>query len=825
MKVFLSHSSKDKESYVRLVADRIGDGNYVLDERTFEDGEFTRDEIIKGIDESDMFAFFISNFALESDWVKLEVKHAEIRLNSSQLKKIYPIIIDQSIKYDDPRIPIFLREHYNLKLITRPTVAARRIKSKLRELHWQKNPTHKKRQTIFVGRNDILSDFENRMDDIDLPKPTCIIASGLSKIGRSKLVSMALSKANVVTDNFNPTKIILDRVDSIEDLIIKIIDTGLTNNDNNIVSDLLGKPVYEKEKILAELLRQIHDAREVLFIDDNGCLVNYSRQPTSWLMNSLEILGNLGAPAICISARYRVDRRAVRNKPLVYTIEVPELSPKERAGLLRRILELYEISLSPDDFRFFSEQLKGFPEEVYYCADLIADLGVLKAKKETHQITEFNEERASLLLRKYEGNSDVLDFIYLLSEFEFIGINFLYEIVDEDQYSPVLEDLITNLICDYIGYEKDYIRLNDSIRDFVKRNRLSLRGDLRNKLSDHVQRFVNDTEKFDRDAADFFYSIKTALAQGKKIDDRFLAPSHILRTIKELYQKRENLNRVIGLADMLLSKENSLDSRVSEDARYYLCLSLARQKDKRLLNEVQKINGAEHDFVLGYYYRLCGRHTDAIERLSKLVDTPYVSSRAKRELVQVYIYIEDYDKALGMAKDNYENNKGNQFFIQSYLNCLLNNENYVSNKDLIFKLIEELDGIKSQQSIEMTFIAKAQYSSKMENRKEPAYGYLDDALGLDQDSIYPLLAKFDISLRHFDLPVMEATLGDLQRVAQKRTISQNTISKNRAYYLAAKGDIPEAYKILETSFQNYPVDSIERFRRKLINISERKSDL
>src|SRR5690606_164284 len=137
---------------------------------------------------------------------------------------------------------------------------------------------------------------------------------------------------------------------------------------------------------------------------------------------------------------------------------------------------------------------------------------------------------------------------------------------------------------------------------------------------------------------------------------------------------------------------NSLDSRVSEDARYYLCLSLARQKDKRLLNEVQKINGAEHDFVLGYYYRLCGRHTDAIERLSKLVDTPYVSSRAKRELVQVYIYIEDYDKALGMAKDNYENNKGNQFFIQSYLNCLLNNENYVSNKDLIFKLIEELDG-------------------------------------------------------------------------------------------------------------------------------------
>ncbi|HBO3322174.1 MULTISPECIES: toll/interleukin-1 receptor domain-containing protein [Pseudomonadota] len=825
MKVFLSHSSKDKESYVRLVADKIGNGNYVLDERTFEDGEITKDEIIKGIDESEMFAFFISNTALDSKWVKSEIDRAEIRLNSEQLKKIYPIIIDQSIKYDDPRIPIFLKEHYNLKLITRPTVAARRIKSKLRELYWQKSPEHKKRQTIFVGRNEILSDFENRMDDIDFPKPACVIASGISKIGRSKLVARALAKSNIVADNFSPAKIILDRVDSIEDLIIKIIDTGLTCNDRNLAADLLEKPVSEKEKILAELLRQIHDAREVLFIEDNGCLVDYTRQPISWLMNSLEMLGNIGSPAVCISARYRVDRRAVRGRPLIYTIEVPELNPKERSGLLRRILELYEINLDPDDFKYFSEQLKGFPEEVYYCADLITDLGVAQAKKETHQITEFNEERASLLLRKYEGNSDVLDFIYLLSEFEFIGVSFLYEIVDEEQYGPILEDLITHLICDYIGSEKDYVRLNDAIRDFVKRNRLSLRGDLRNKLRDHVQSFIRDTEKFDRDAADFFYSIKEALASGKHIDDKFLAPSHILRTIKELYQKRENLKRVIELADMLLGKEGSLDPRVSNDARYYLCLSLARQKDKRLLKEVQKIDGAEHDFVLGYYYRLCGRHTDAIERLSKLVDTPYISSRAKRELVQVYLYIEEYEKALGMAKDNYELNKGNQFFIQSYLNCLLNNENCISNKDLISRLIGELDEIKSQQSIEMTFIAKAQYSSKIEHKKTPAYNYIDDALGLDQDSTYPLLARFDISLRHFDLPVMESTLSELQRVAQKRTISQNTIFKNKAYYLAAKGDLPEAYRVLETSLQNYPGETIQRLKQKLLDVSERKPDL
>lgn len=822
MRVFLSHSSKDKESYVRIVADKLGLGNYVYDERTFEEGEITQNEIIKGIDESAIFAFFISETALESKWVKDEVERAEFKISSAQLKKIYPIIIDPKIKYDDPRIPKFLKDHYNLKLVTRPTVAARRILAKMRELHWESSPVHQKRQTIFVGRNEILSEFESRVDDVDLPKPSCVIASGISKIGRSKLMSRGLAKSNLKDDSYSPTRIVLERVDSIEDLLIKIFDTGLTAIEQDKVSNLIDKSVAEKESILAEMLRDVHSAREVLFVEDNGCIVDYSRQPVSWILNALDLLGDVGRPVLCVSAKYRVDRQALRRRPRLFALEIPELTPKERAGLLSRLLDLYEIVLSPEDFRYFSEQLKGFPEEVYYCADLISDLGVLAAKGETHQITEFNEERASVLLRKYESDVDTLDFIYLLSEFEFVGVGFIYEIVEEGKYSPILEDLITHLICDYVGAEKEYVRLNDTIRDFVKRNRLSLRKDLRDKLRQHVQQFVKDNNKFERDSADFFYSVKEALAAGRQIEDKYLAPSHVLRTIKELYQKRENLKRVVSLADMLLAKESSLDSRVSDDARYYLCLSLARQKDKRVLKEAQEIKGPEHDFVLGYYYRLCGRHTDAIERLSKLVDTPYISSRAKRELVQVYLYIEEYEKALHMARDNYEQNRGNQFFLQSYLHCLFNSGDNGAHKELIKRLIAELEMIGSKQSIEMTLIAKAHFASRIEHRKAAAYNYLDDAIGLDRDSTYPLLAKFDIALRHFDVEAMAKTLDELIRVSQKRTMSQNTILKNTAYYLAAKGEISEAYELLDTSLQNYPAETILRLKQKLKIISEKQ---
>lgn len=822
MKVFLSHSSKDKESYVKIVAEKLGAGNFVYDAWTFEEGERTGDEIVKGIDESAIFAFFISDPALESQWVKDEVARAEMRLSDQQLKKIYPIIIDQSINYDDPRIPQFLKNHYNLKLVTRPTVAARRIQAKLRELHWQNSPYSQKRGQIFVGRNEILSEFEERVDNIDLPKPSCIIASGISKIGRSKLVGHALIKANLVKSTFVPVRIALERLDSIEDLILKLFDTGLSSLHNEQVLGLLEKTVAEKEQILFDIFRDIHQAKEVVFVEDNGCLVDYSRELAGWLKNSLAKLGRISRPVICISARYRLNRQALRGHPYLYAIEVPELNPRERSGLMSRLLELYELELQAEDFRFFSEQLKGYPEEAYYCVDLISDLGVAGAKRESHQITEFNEERASLLLRKYENNSEVLDFIYLLSEFEFVGVNFIYEIVDESQFGSVLDELITNLICDYVGAEKEYVRLNDTIRDLVKRNRLSLREDLREKLRLHVHDFLKDKDKFDRDSADFFYSVKEALATGRHVDDKYLAPSHILRTIKELYQKRENLKRVVQLADTLLAKEASLDVKVSQDARYYLCLSLARQKDRRVLAEAQFVKGAEHDFVLGYYYRLCGRHNDAIERLTKIIDTPYISSRAKRELVQVYLYIEEFEKALSMARENYEQNRGNQFPTQAYLQCLLNSDDCASHRTIIAHLIDELDQIGSQQSKEMTLIAQALFESRIEHKKTSAYNYVDDAIALDSRSPYPYLTKFDIALRHFDSGVMLETLEVLEYISQTREFSRNTISKNRAYYLASIGKLPEAFSCLESSLSNFPAETIDNLKAKTRKIFDRR---
>lgn len=136
IKVFLSHSSKDKDKYVRIVANKLNkvEVNIEYDEFTFEAGEKTLNEIIRAVTQSNLFVFFISNDSLESDWVKKEILSIKSRLDEEEVNKFYPIIIDENIKHDDKRIPEWIQETYNLKYVSRPTVATKRIISSLTKL-------------------------------------------------------------------------------------------------------------------------------------------------------------------------------------------------------------------------------------------------------------------------------------------------------------------------------------------------------------------------------------------------------------------------------------------------------------------------------------------------------------------------------------------------------------------------------------------------------------------------------------------------------------------------------------------------------------------
>ena len=135
MKIFISHSSKDKDSYCNEVANRliedIGKDKVIYDDYSFEAGEKNLNEINVNLGITDLFVIFISENSLNSNWVKHELSTSHSRFESKQLNRIYPIIISSTVKYDNPLIPEWLRD-YNLKYIAQPAKAAKLITERAR---------------------------------------------------------------------------------------------------------------------------------------------------------------------------------------------------------------------------------------------------------------------------------------------------------------------------------------------------------------------------------------------------------------------------------------------------------------------------------------------------------------------------------------------------------------------------------------------------------------------------------------------------------------------------------------------------------------------
>ncbi len=798
LKAFISHSSRDKLNYVKPVVDLLNKNHYEYDEETFEGGLPVWDEIKRGLNESQLFVIFISSNSLASEWVKTEINHVLKDLEEGTGPSIYPVIIDEKISYSDDRIPTMLKDQYNIKYCGTPTLVARRIIERLRELSWKRHPKILEMNKIFVGRNDKIEEIEQRVDDFDSLTPIALIASGLKEIGRRTFLKHSLSKLNIKPLSYKPLEILLTEKDSIEDFIIKINDIGIcTTNTVNFINTSIEEKVLLARNILKELQKQ----NEILFIIDNRCIINYKGEIAQWFIdiidNELDCKITLG---IASSNHIRFSQQNSEGK--IWFIRINELSPDERKRLLKKYFILEDISTSREDFLFFSNQLKGYPNEVKLCSTMVKELGVNVAKQSSSDLVEFNGQRITSVLEdlKIDINPDFLRF---LAESEYFNCSLVTKICGSEAID-IICDLEQVSICEFIGAEKEFVRLSDIVRDYILRKIPKLPTQYNDAIKSHLEETINSSNFENEDSSELMLDIHYALQHNIDVDNKFLIPSHYIKCMKDLYDKRQGYRRIIQLADKVLQKKNNVDDKVIKDIYYFKCLALARLKNKALLAEVQNISGDDHTFLLGFYYRLVGRYDDAIAKFEMIKDSQYVSAKARRELVQIYIQIEDYDKAFSLSKENYKNKPNNEYNIHAYFNCLLNSNEAGHDSSIFDKLINELIDRDTAQSLNMAACAKAQTSYWVNHDKKKAIEFCDNAIAQNTKSEYPYLTKISIALNSNDLELAKETIDAIKSVS-----SNETHKKYLAYYLAKCGQVREAINIINTEVaSNYP-DSIK----------------
>jgi len=817
MKSFLSHSSQNK-NYVEITARHLGPDKCVYDAFTFEEGMKTFDEIISNLSKSDLFVLFLSNEALESEWVTKEVNIADELLTDGIIKKVFPIIVDPSITHEDPRIPTWLTREYNIRYISKPTIAARRIRQRMIELSWDVHPQLKEKNNIFVGRNDLNSTFEVRIDDFHKPTPFCVIASGIKGVGRRRFLKYAFTKANLIKDSYDLPIIMRDSKDGIEDFILKIDDLGFTEKLPDV--DYMKTSINVKIDMVAEMIRKLHHTKERILVIDNGCIITADRDIADWFKLLVNKISDLKYTLLSIVSNFRCRKDKIRPIDNVFYLEVPELDFKEREGLLKRYAEFEELGLSTEDLLYFSKLLNGFPEQVFFTVHLIKDIGLAKAKSETYQIVEYNSVKIRNLFEKYIEDEKAMDLLRLLSEFDFISYDLVVDLIDGDVgLINLLNTFSSNAICEFVGSNSEYIRLNDAVRDYINRSKRVLPQVFKDKIKAHVSGFLKTYLTEEKDLSDYLFSLKEALLSGQDIDDRHLIPSHFLKSMKELYDQHKRYDDVIRLADRVLQNESNIDNNLTRSIRYYLCLSLARKKADRFLTEVQKISGPDHKFLLGFYYRLTGRYSESIVKLEAALGENPNHNRARRELVQVYIFLNEYQTALELAKRNYEEYKTNPFHIQAYFNCLLRTSRPFENSPLLLQLISNLEKVQTDLAIEMSLRAHAEYLAFNKNDENAAIEKINEAIGTHTSEDYALFSKFEICERFSNLPGMESVILELESRIDSSSYFYSHLKRNKCICYAYTKGKDYAIKYIAKELRNFPATSKEKLLTKIDQIT------
>lgn len=781
-KAFLSHSKHDKV-LVEAIAKKLGGKHCIYDTFSFESGQKTIDEIMRGLEDTDLFVIFLSNHSLESEWVKKELNIAFEKLTNSQIKKIFPIIIDKNISYNDPRIPQWLAKEYNLQKNTKSESIKRIIKRLLVEITWEKSPLLKEKNNFFCGRNSLVEILESEYSDFE-KNVNCFVASGFPLIGRKALIKHVLEKLKCLAPAHEPLIIKFKDDESVEDFIKKLFDLGIIDfqiEKLNLMNDSQEKKINELVKIIEEFQK----IKEIIFIDDlggiilpNGELVNWFKELLDRLENTQFIFG--------ISSKFNL--RKPYNK--IANVQVRMLEKDDRRKMFSTLLSLENIDfLENEQKKDICDLFTGYPRQIKYAVELIKNNSSDDPHNFFPDIVQYNSTNVSSIFNEF--GDDEKNIIILIAHLGIIEKNFLYEIVEDTELlNKILNKGSSQNIFEYSGYF-DYINISENIQDFIIRSNFKILDKFEKRIKKYLDDFKKELKQ-SKDYKDIDHTVLDIIAVKyleKNIAIEPFLPSHYLKMIINLYKIKRNYKNVITISEKILNFENILDKYLVKEIRKFRCLALAREKDASVLSEIEKIeNKADKSFIKGLYMRQIGKFKDAFYWQCNTLEMQPTYTGAQREIVQIFSITGKIEEALKYAKKLYdESEKNNPYTIQAYLLALIKNKNNKDEKtnNIIKELFKKLEEIGTDTSIEMLDRAKISYKTFFENNSKA----IDDIKSLSlkyPDNHYVFMEMFDVADKFENLDLMRESIDKLKELKKKNLDS--VISINEIILKKRSGD-------------------------------------
>lgn len=747
-RAFLSHSSSDK-TLVRSVAKQIGAHHCVYDEYSFTVGCPTLDEIFAGMDATDIFVIFLSEQALKSDWVKREIGEAYKRLSDEKLMRILPIIIDPNIDHHHPLMPTWLTEKYNLRLVTNEMVIYNMIRNSLREANFKHHPRNKELDELFVGRSDELARFERDMNNIEGWVPSYIVTYNFyDGIGRKKFLRNALSKEGIINKNSLPIQISMTGQQSIESFLMQL--NAVSDNEDVVKANLSQKSMEEKVKMAKVLVGEIIRNKQIIFIEDNGCIVMPTGKVVGWFKKIAHHKDFDKHLVFCIIAKFHPNEDILYNEHHSLTYAIPELKRTEVQSMFMKLLGIFGMEeLSIDDKQYFLDHLRGIPAQIIYAVELMK-VSLQDAKKSIDQIDHFADQSSKILLEKIRENDIAYQIAILLSRHEVVSITVLLKIFGDNNITREAIQILYDLsVLRYFfgGYE--HVSLNKSLADFIKRSSVQLDGKYYAQFNQVVSKLLKqDLDKtLARDYSEFMMTLQSMLQLGKRIPQKYFIPSLILKDVIMMYDQGE-YKRVVKICEELLLETRNYDEQILWQTRYWLTSALSKLKDRKALDYLRffKENAVVYNFLRGFYYRNIGERNEAMACYDKVLKIDPRHQRSKREKVNILLSWGKYEDAYELAKENYENDKNNIYHIHSYFITLVRRQEYLTHEDIVLleDLIADMDSRVDHKAEDMVRCMKGEFAYYVKNDLNRARLLLLEAVQLNENKNYPKKSLWDV---------------------------------------------------------------------------------
>lgn len=825
-KIFLSHSNLDKD-YVGPIAESLGRDLCVYDSMCFEEGLQTFGEIIKNMDATCLFVFFISNASLDSPWVKRELREADFRIEDvqSSVSCIFPILIDKNINYTDERIPAHFRNgwgSYNIQHIDNYKVAERKILSQYKRILIEHNYDIRLgySDAFFYGRKMEMALFQKQYDEGQRAK--CLVVSGITGVGRRSFIVNTLRDSKIIETYYEPPTISISGDDGIIDLIMKLKEIGYGSSSLEELNRLTDKS--ERIRRLTVALSEIQSYKEHLIIYDNNVLIGYDGKIKQWFQEALFGIRQ----ELTVSIAATVSPNSTLNKEIDYIgIELSTLNKAEWKGLLRTYGKKIGVCFEPEDRDYLEQIITGYPPQVIYCAELARIEGIEYVKRNGSIIVDAISENASKLLKmaleSVDADSDTgIGLLSFLSNYGLTPMEILFDVLDMNEaYSVFYKRFKALSICRVIGVRGDYLEVNPVIANYIQRNKYKESPDIKRYLERKFDSFKksidNDSMSNSFDFESLKVLLKTSIKNGTPIKDGLLYSTIYLTAVRELYDARK-YDQIIDTVNKIEEKNilDRFDIEIERQIRRYYCRALARQMKEDFYREIEWFSnnpkaGSTYDnrdylILKAFMERLRGDYDKAVGNLKIILNRNPDDRIARKEIVSALSGMEEYDSCLRYAESNFKQDSQNKFYIKDYLEALLhivNRNEYETNE--LERVMLALSGLylSDDEKDSIYYEMQSKYAMYVEKNNDKAMELISKGIESNSDTPFLILTKFDLCERLNDLEGMGESLAQIERFLENRQEARTELAYKRRQM------IYDAYKKRD---YEYIYDNIERMK-------------